>query len=201
MPRPAAWLIAGQLVATGLSGQQDDQLRAALDSYLALAPMKVEFRYELAQGDFRRDTTGTMFLFDHDGFRLELWDKVYGSDGTSLYLYDRNTRQTVIDSLRWPEVNLWLRLLHGELPAGTKVTAAGRAASGAVLWQLRHDQPRWVAEVAIDTASWSLREVQLDESGGFSHRLRFVPPVPWDGQHPRALMTLQDLGGQRLDLR
>ncbi len=185
----------------GVPGQYDSQLRAALESYLALAPMRVEFRYELAQGDFHRDTTGTMFLFDHDGFRLELWDKVYGSDGSSLYLYDRNTRQTVIDSLRWPEVNLWLRLLHGELPVGTMVTPAGRAASGAVLWQLRHDRPMWEAVVAIDTAHRSLREVQLDETGGLSHHLRLAPPAPWDGQHPRALMTLKDLGGKRLDLR
>ena len=153
----------GLLLVPAARGQQEQSFRAALDAFLARAPMKVSYHYTLTGGGFEQDTTGVMVLVSPRIFRLELWDKVYGSDGSSFYVHDRNTHQTVIDSLRWTEMNLWVRLLNGELPPGTAVAAAGPAREGAARWELSHEEPWWLAVVEVDTLSWSVREMQLYE--------------------------------------
>ena len=163
--------------------------------------MKVNYHYTLTSGSFRQDTTGTLVLIGPGVFRLELWDKVYGSDGSSLYLHDRNTRQTVIDSLRWTEVNLWVRLLHGDLPPGTVTTLAKPSPEGMVRWELRHEEPWWLGMVEIDTTSWTIREILLHEEPEWQHLIQLDMPEPWNSTNPDSLVTLEDLPGTRLDLR
>ena len=135
-------LVAFSLFAGSLAAQREPALRGVLEAYLDRAPMIVNFHYTFTQDDFRHDTSGVLILLGANVFRLELWDKVYGSDGSSLYLYDRNTHQTVIDSLRWSDLSLWLRLLNGSLPAGTDVVAAS-GQDGESRWELRHTEPWW----------------------------------------------------------
>ncbi len=198
--RLAAWILVAQIFTTALPGQEP-QLQGALQAYLDKAPMLVHFRYTLSQGNFQRDTTGVLMLPGPIGFRLELWDKVYGSDGEALYLHDRNTRQTIIDSLRRSETTLWVRLLRGELPAGTLVTLSQRRESGRLRWVLHHSEPWWQAEVVIDTTSWVVRQILLEEGAGISHRLQLQDPAPWRVEQAAVRLTLRDLPGQRLDLR
>ncbi len=201
MVREFVVLIAGLLVAHPVQGQQERQFQEAVAAFLAQAPLKISYHYTLTDGEFQQDTTGVMVLISPGVFRLELWDKVYGSDGVSLYLHDRNTHQTVIDSLRWSDVNPWVRLLHGELPPGTIVTAAGFSRKGEMRWELRHNEPWWSGIVAVDTTTWSIREIQLREELGWQHLVRLDRPEPWEHPRPEAFMTLQDLPGTRLDLR
>ncbi|MCH7497564.1 MAG: hypothetical protein IH971_06915 [Candidatus Marinimicrobia bacterium] len=198
--RWTVWLAVAQCFATALPGQEL-QLQGALRAYLDKAPMLVHFRYTLAQGSFRRDTTGVLMLPGPTGFRLELWDKVYASDGEALYLHDRNTHQTIIDSLRPSEATLWVRLLRGELPAGTVVAPPARQEGGRVLWELRHSAPWWQADVVMDTSSWAVRQILLREGADISHRLQLQEPVPWRLEQPALRLTLRDLPGKRLDLR
>jgi len=172
-----------------------------VDAFLANAPMKVNYHYTLTSGSFRQDTTGTLVLIGPGVFRLELWDKVYGSDGSSLYLHDRNTHQTVIDSLRWTEVNLWVRLLHGDLPPGTVTTLAEPSHEGMVRWELSHEEPWWFSVVRIDTSTWIIREIQLREEPEWQHLVRLGVPESWNNTNPDSFITLEDLPGQRLDLR
>jgi hypothetical protein len=172
-----------------------------MDAFLTNAPMKVNYHYTLTSGDFRQDTTGTLVLVEPGVFRLELWDKVYGSDGSSLYLHDRNTHQTVIDSLRWTEMNLWVRLLNGELPAGTVVVPGDLSSEGATLWELSHEEPWWFGVVEIDTTTWTIREILLREEPEWQHLIRLDVPKPWNSTNSDSLITLEDLPGTRLDLR
>ena len=188
------------LFSESLAAQGEQPFQVVLESYLNRAPMQVDFHYSFTQGDFQHDTSGVLILLGANVFRLELWDKVYGSDGSSLYLHDRNTHQTVIDSLRWSDLSLWLRLLNGRLPAGTDVVAVPGQA-GDSRWELRHLEPRWVAEIAVDTASGSIIEITLRELAERRHRVRLSQPEPWSADRPLAVMTLQDLPGVRLDLR
>jgi len=163
--------------------------------------MKVNYHYTLTSGDFRQDTTGKMVLLEPAVFRLELWDKVYSSDGSSLYLHDRNTHQTVIDSLRWTEVNLWVRLLQGKLPEGTVVSPGEPSGEDTTRWELSHEEPWWYSIVTVDTTTWSVREIRLCEEQGWEHLVRLDVPEPWNNTNPDSFIALEDLPGTRLDLR
>lgn len=201
MVREFVVLIAGLLVAHPVQGQQARQFQEAVTAFLVQAPLKISYHYTLTDGEFQQDTTGVMVLVRPSVFRLELWDKVYGSDGASLYLHDRNTHQTVIDSLRWSDVNPWVSLLHGELPSGTVVTAAGFSRKGEMRWELRHNEPWWSGIVAVDTTTWCIREIQLREELGWQHMVRLGVPESWNNTNLDSFITLEDLPGQRLDLR
>ncbi len=201
MIRPSLLLAIGLLLAPAAQGQQEKPFRRVMDAFLANAPMKVNYHYTLTSGDFRQDTTGTLVLVGPGVFRLELWDKVYGSDGSSLYLHDRNTHQTVIDSLRWTEMNLWVRLLHGKLPAGTVVVPGDSSSEGATRWELSHEEPWWFGVVEIDTTTWTIREILLREEPEWQHLIRLDMPKPWNSTNSDTLITLEDLPGTRLDLR
>ena len=201
MIRPALLLAIGLLLAPTAQGQQGKPFSRVMDAFLANAPMKVNYHYTLKSGDFRQDTTGTLVLVEPGVFRLELWDKVYGSDGSSLYLHDRNTHQTVIDSLRWTEVNLWVRLLNGDLPAGTVVVPGESSNEDATRWELSHEEPWWFGVVEIDTTTWTIREILLREEPEWQHLIRLDVPKPWNSTNSDSLITLEDLPGTRLDLR
>lgn len=194
-------LVVGLLLIPPAQGQQEQQFQEEVAAYLARAPMKIRYHYTLTEGEFQLDTTGVMVLVSPSVFRLELWDKVYASDGSSLYLHDRNTHQTVIDSLRWTEISLWVRLLHGELPPGTAAARIEPSQKGRVLWELSHEDPRWHGAVMLDSTVWSIREIQLREELGWEHLVRLEVPEPWDSTSQHGHITLQDLPGTRLDLR
>ncbi|MFB0516175.1 MAG: hypothetical protein ACETWG_06180, partial [Candidatus Neomarinimicrobiota bacterium] len=164
MVRPHALLIAGLLFACPAMGQPERRFQDMVAAFLAQAPMLLQYHYTLTDDDFQFDTTGVMVLVGPSVFRLELWDKIYASDGRSLYLYDRNTRQTVIDSLRWTEVNLWVRLLYGELPPETIAIRARPSRKGLVRWEMRHAEPSWFATVELDSTTWTIRDIRLQEA-------------------------------------
>ncbi|UCH62448.1 MAG: hypothetical protein JSU77_11700 [Fidelibacterota bacterium] len=201
MIRPALLLAIGLLLAPAAQGQQDKPFHKVVDAFLINAPIKMNYHYTIARGNFRQDTSGTLVLIGPGVFRLELWDKVYGSDGSSLYLHDRNTHQTVIDSLRWTEVNLWVRLLHGELPARTVVTPCESTSKGATCWELSHEEPWWQGVVETDTTTWAIREILLHEEPEWQHLVRLDIPEPWNNANPDSFIALEDLPGTRLDLR
>ncbi len=191
----------GLLLAPAAQGQQEELFHKVMDTFLAGTPMKMGYHYTLTSGDFRQDTTGTLVMIKPGVFRLELWDKVYGSDGSSLYLHDRNTHQTVIDSLRWTEMNLWVQLLHGELPVGTVVALGKSSSEGTTRWELSHEEPWWSGVVKIDTTSWTIREILLHEEPEWQHLIQLDMPQPWNSTNPDSIITLKDLSGTRLDLR
>jgi len=191
----------GLFLAPAAQGQQGQPFHEMAVSLLANAPLKMDYHYTLTNSSLRQDTTGTLVLIGPRTFRLELWDKVYGSDGSSLYLHDRNTRQTVIDSLRWTEVNLWLRLLQGDLPPGTVTTLIEPSPAGMVHWELSHEEPWWFSVVEVDTNTWLVREIRLYEEQGWEHLVRLGVPESWNNTNLDSFITLEDLPGQRLDLR
>lgn len=199
MTRPVV-VIAFGLLATLSAKESGASFQEVIDAFLAQAPIKVGFHYTLTQGDFQQAATGVLYVAARGVFRLELWDKIYSSDGTSLYLHDKNTHQTVIDSLRWTTMNLWLRLLHGELPSGTEVTVAP-AEDGMVRFRFHHQQPTWSGELRVDTLSGSLRDMRIIEEGELEHHIRLELPESWTDPHSATFMQLQDLPGSRLDLR
>jgi hypothetical protein len=162
--------------------------------------MQLDYHYSVSREEFQQDTTGTLYLAAPGVFRLTLWDKVYGSDGRSLYLHDLNTHQTVIDSLRWTDVHLWVRLLQGQLPAGTRQVLSDTDHDLPV-WILSHEAPYWQAAVTVDTAAVRIVEIRLYESAGWEHIVQLDPPLPWQSDRLETWIKLEDLPGIRLDLR
>ncbi|UCD37724.1 MAG: hypothetical protein JSW54_13030 [Fidelibacterota bacterium] len=196
-----SFYIGALLLVPGLKGQPEESLQEVLETFLSQAPMEIRYHYRFTQGEYGKDTTGVIVLIEPTVFRLTLWDKVYSSDGTSLYLHDRNTHQTVVDSLQWTEVNLWVRLLNGELPSGSQVTRIESASENLVRWELNHEDPWWVSTVDVDTIAGIISEIRLEEEQGWMHVVKFEKPKPWDQQQRDDYITLQDLPGTRLDLR
>lgn len=199
MTRQVVLLTFG-LLAAPWAQESGASFQEVVDTFLAQAPVKVGYHYTLTRGDFQQESMGVIYLAARGVFRLELWDKIYSSDGTSLYLHDKNTHQTVIDSLRWTAMNLWVRLLHGELPPVTDVTVAP-AEDGMVRFRFHHQQPDWSGEMRVDTLSGSLRDMRIIEEGELEHHIRLELPESWTEPHLDAFMQLQDLPGSRLDLR
>ena len=193
-------LLAFGLLTVPWAQESGASFEEAVDAFLAQAPVKMGYHYTLTQGDFQQEATGVIYLAARGAFRLDLWDKIYSSDGTSLYLHDKNTHQTVIDSLQWAAMNLWVRLLHGELPPLTDVTVAP-GKDGMVRFRFDHQQPNWSGEMQLDTLSGSLREIRIIEEGDLEHHIRLGLPESWTEPHRDAFMQLRDLPGSRLDLR
>ena len=194
-------ILSGILWAShALPPAQGENLDQVVAQFLSRAPMQLNYHYSISREEFQQDTTGTLYLAAPGSFRLTLWDKVYGSDGHSLYLHDRNTRQTVIDSLRWTDVQLWVRLLQGKLPPGTR-QALSSTEHDLPVWILSHEGPYWEAAVTVDKAGARIIEIRLYESAGWEHTIRLDPPVPWKNNLMETWIRLEDLPGIRLDLR
>jgi hypothetical protein len=176
-----------------------EEFLRTIGAFVNKAPMIISYHYVLTQDDFHQDTTGTLVLIESNVFRLTFWDKIYGSDGTSLYVHDKNTRQTIIDSLRWTELHPWLQILNGELPSGTRITQ--QSSDGLFSsWLLTHLQPMWVCTVIMDTLTSRPTEIRLKE-GDWEHILRLDVPLPYANSASTKLVSLDDLPGIRLDLR
>ena len=200
MSCPLWRLVVGGLLITALPGQEP-AFQQALTRFLERAPLAVEYRYLLTGDDLQREFNGTIYLAELAVFRLEIWDKVYAADGALLYLHDLNTHQTIIDSLRWSEVNLWIGLLNGELPPKTRITplAPGKGGSGFLIESL--SQP-WTATALIDTTSGLIDTFIIREhDSGWDHRISFLSPTAWEATDRDTFFTLLDLPGVRLDLR
>ena len=193
-------LVVGWALITTLPGQAP-AFQQALTKFLERAPLAVEYRYLLTGDDLQREFNGTIYLAEPAVFRLEIWDKVYAADGALLYLHDLNTHQTIIDSLRWSEVNLWIGLLNGELPPKTMITplTPGEGAPGFLIESL--SQP-WTATALIDTTSGLIDTFIIREhDSGWDHRISFLSPTAWEATARDTFFTLLDLPGIRLDLR
>ena len=176
-----------------------EELIQAIESFVGRAPLTIAYHYTLIQYDFQQDTTGTLILLKPNVFRLTFWDKIYGSDGASLYVHDKNTRQTIIDSLRWTELHPWLQILNGEIPRTTRVS---RLPSDGELskWSLAHLEQMWICSVATDTVANRITEIRLQE-GEWEHILVLDAPLPYTNSGLTKLVSLSDLPGVRLDLR
>ena len=193
-------LMAGWVLITSLPGQ-DPAFQQALTRFLEQAPLAVEYRYLLSGEDLRREFRGTVYLAEPAVFRLEIWDKVYASNGVLLYLHDLNTHQTVIDSLRWSEVNLWIGLLNGELPPESRITPL-EPVQGAPGFLIESSTQPWTATAMIDTTSGLIDTIIIRENDGrWDHRIAFQPPTAWEAAARDTFFTLLDLPGVRLDLR
>ncbi len=193
-------LMVGWVLITSLPGQ-DAAFQQALTRFLEQAPLAVEYRYLLSGEDLEREFRGTVYLAEPAVFRLEIWDKVYASNGVLLYLHDLNTHQTVIDSLRWSEVNLWIGLLNGELPPESRITPLEPVESAPGFLIQSSTQP-WTATAMIDTTSGLIDTIIIRENdGGWDHRIAFQPPTAWEAAARDTFFTLLDLPGVRLDLR
>jgi len=55
--------------------------------------------------------------------------------------------------------------------------------------------------VAVDTTTWSVREIRLREEQGWEHLVLLDVPEPWNNSNPDSFTALEDLSGTRLDLR
>lgn len=176
-----------------------DEFRRTIELVVGKAPQVIAYHYSLVGYDFQQDTTGTLILLKPDVFRLTFWDKVYGSDGASLYVHDKNTRQTIIDSLKWTALPPWLQILNGEIPRTIRIS---RLPSDGELskWSLLHLEQMWICSVTIDTLATRLTEIRLEE-GDWEHNLLLGTPLPYTDFDLSKLVTLEDLPGTRLDLR
>jgi hypothetical protein len=201
MIRSLVILLAGLCFLYPVRGQQTEKFEEVVGGFLAQAPMQFQYQYKVTKDGFHQDTTGLMVIVSSDKFRIEFWDKVYGSDGFSLYLHDRNTSQTVIDSLRWTDLNLWVRLLQGELPTGTVAQSSTSSQDTLQTWELSHAQPWWQGLVDVVVSSGNLQRIELYEDEGWKHVVHLEVPERWDHPDQRAFLTLLDLPGVRLDLR
>ncbi len=193
-------LVAGWGLITILPGQEP-AFQQALNRFLEQAPLAVEYRYLLTGDDLQREFKGTIYLAEPAVFRLEIWDKVYAANGALLFLHDLNTHQTVIDSLRWSEVNLWIGLLNGELPPESLITPL-EPVEGAPGFLIESSSQPWTATVLIDTASGLIDTIIIRErDSGWDHSISFLSPTAWEAAARDTFFTLLDLPGVRLDLR
>lgn len=193
-------VVAGWMLITTLPGQ-DPAFQQALTRFLERAPLAVEYRYLFTGEDLEREFRGTVYLAEPAVFRLEIWDKVYASNGVLLYLHDLNTHQTIIDSLRWSEVNLWVGLLNGQLPPDSRITPL-EPVQGAPGFLIESATQPWTATALIDTASGLIDTIIIRENDGqWDHRISFQPPIAWEAAARDTFFTLLDLPGVRLDLR
>jgi hypothetical protein len=188
------------VLITTLPGQ-DPAFQQALTRFLEQAPLAVEYRYLFTGEDLQREFRGTVYLAEPAVFRLEIWDKVYASNGVLLYLHDLNTHQTVIDSLRWSEVNPWIGLLNGELPPESRITPL-EPLEGAPGFLIESSIQPWTATALIDTTSGLIDTIIIMENdSGWDHRISFQSPTAWEVVARDTFFTLLDLPGVRLDLR
>lgn len=190
--------------ASALTAQSeaDSLLQADIDATISQAPVKIDYTYTLesAEDNFKRTTEGTLFILGTGIFRVTLWDKVYGSDGTSLYLHDLNTRQTIVDSLRWSELNLWVRLLQGHLPAGSK-TAISTSGEDDRSYILVNMIEHWRGELKFTGKPSMFQTIEFQDAMGWEHKINLQSPSAVKIKDRAAFISLEDLPGKRLDLR
>lgn len=188
------------LLHSGLAGQAANALDSLAQGMLASAPFQMAYDYSISADEFQQAISGTLYVAAAAVFRLDMFDKVYGSDGSSLYLHDRNTRQTIIDSLRMDELFIWLRLLAGHPPEDVLVGRLTGEDRGQRL-AISHTGALWSGELLLDAASGAIRQVQIIEVNGWRHSIDFQPRRPWLSQTREQWVRLEDLPGERLDLR
>ncbi len=171
-----------------------------LAACLAGRPLAVSYSYTVSGIDFEKSTAGSLILADHQLFRVNLWDKVYSSEGQNLYLHDLNTRQTLIDSLRWQDLNIWIRIMQGEIPDETTVTPGDSSAAG-IGYLLSNSDPWWEAQITIEPSDWHIRSLDITDGNGYRHKVELSSPVKQHIADFDSLFALLDLPGTRLDLR
>ncbi|MEE9466420.1 MAG: hypothetical protein V3W14_12705 [Candidatus Neomarinimicrobiota bacterium] len=195
-----ARLGAGLAFLAPLAAQQPT-FAQVLAKFVEQAPLSLEYSYNLTGSDFHREIKGTIYLAEPAVFRLELDDKVYAATDDLLYLHDLNTHQTVIDSLRWSELQPWVRLLNGELPTGTEVTS--RDVNGKQpRFIIRPPREEWTAEATLDSLSGLISTITIDDGvSELDHRIDLTIPESWVPASRDTFFTLLDLPGVRLDLR
>lgn len=191
---------AGLALLAPLAAQQPT-FAQALANFVERAPLSLQYSYDLTGSDFHREIRGAIYLAEPAVFRLELDDKVYAAINDLLYLHDLNTHQTIIDSLRWPELQPWVRLLNGELPTGTEITL--REVDGNVpRFIIRPPDEEWTAEATLDSLSGLISTITFDDGvSGLDHRISLTTPESWEPVSRDTFFTLLDLPGVRLDLR
>lgn len=188
------------LALAPVSGQGAPSLRDLSDSLLSRTPLKFGYEYRIIADDFEEVTAGTLYVAARSQFRLTLFDKIYGSDGSSLYLHDRNTHQTIIDSIRDDGLNVWIDLLRGDLPENMSVSTSS-AGDGSWRYTLASPAAQWRAEALVDSATYAIRAVNVHEASGWRHEVVLGVMMDWPSKTPLTWVTLQDLPGVRLDLR
>lgn len=186
------------LVAASGRPQAEADLGAVMERYLAPAPMQVAYSYTIGNSDFSDATQGVLYLQAPSIFRLSFFDKVYGSDGASVYLHDTNTHQTVIDSLRRDDMQLWLSLLSGQLPQGAQLVGSRRA-DGLSHLDLVGPDGQWDAELTVMEATGAIVRIVVVDGAGLRAVIDLETPQPWTP--PDGWIRLDDLPGERLDLR
>lgn len=191
---------AGLALLASLAAQQPT-LEQVLVNFVEHAPLSMEYSYDLTGSNFHREITGAFYLAEPAVFRLELDDKVYAAIDGLLYLHDLNTHQTIIDSLRWPELQPWVRLLNGELPTGTEVTF--RDVNGnEPRFIIRPPREEWTAEASLDSLTGLISTITFDDGvSELDHRIDLSLPESWAPASRDTFFTLLDLPGVRLDLR
>ncbi len=191
---------AGLALLAPLAAQQPT-LEQVLANFVEHAPLSMEYSYDLTGSDFHREITGAIYLAEPAVFRLELDDKVYAAIDDLLYLHDLNTHQTIIDSLRWSELQPWVRLLNGELPTGTEVTF--RDVNGnKPRFIIRPPREEWTAEATLDSLTGLISTITFDDGvSELDHRIELSLPESWAPAFRDTFFTLLDLPGVRLDLR
>ena len=192
-------LLFGLPICAVADDNDTEEFVQVIETIVEHAPLTIAYHYTFIQSDFQQDTTGTLILLAPNVFRITFWDKVYGSDGTSVYVHDRNTKQTIIDSLKWTELPPWLQILNGEVPHSINIA---RLPSEGELpkWSLAHHRKGWICSVTIDTLANRLTEIKLHE-GDLAHILLLDAPLSYPNSGWIELVTLKDLPGVRLDLR
>ena len=201
-----SWLAATWMLTVASADPQGDaDLGAVMARYLEAAPMQVTYRYTIEQGnteqgDVAETTRGTLYLSAPSVFRLSFVDKVYGSDGASVYLHDTNTHQTVIDSLRRSDMQLWMQLLSGQMPPGAEIV--NRSIDGKLTRiNFRGPKDQWQAELSVISATGALSRINVTEQSGLTAVIDLDPPQKWTPESMDAWIRLTDLAGERLDLR
>ena len=183
-----------------MAGQAPITLDSLAQIILADTPFQLAYRYSITADDFEQTEAGTLYVAEQAVFRLDLFDKVYGSDGSSLYLHDTNTRQTVIDSLRWGDLHIWLRLLTGNPPEDLVLGKLRRDSQGQRL-EIRDRRLLWRGELLLENESGSIRQVRIVEASGWRHLIELQPRIPWQSNGAGEWVRLEDLPGKRMDLR
>jgi hypothetical protein len=188
------------ILALNVSWTQAHAFTDDLTDCLSNRPLAVGYTYTLSGSGFENVTSGKLILAENNVFRVNLWDKVYSSDGSNLYLHDMNTRQTLIDSLRWPDLNIWIRILQGEIPDQTTITLVDSLTAG-IAYKLSNSEPWWEANITVETNDRCIRSLTITDSNGYTHQVDLERPVNQQITAADSLFTLLDLSGTRLDLR
>jgi hypothetical protein len=106
----------------------------------------------------------------------------------------------LIDSLRWQELNIWIRILQGEIPEETTVSLSDSTADE-LGYQLSNSEPWWEAQVTVSAKEQYISRLDITDASGYRHQVELQRPVKWPIADSDSVFTLLDLPGTRLDLR